>query len=391
MDATVSAFISVNLRFHTPQSGLAQPASGGYNHTQHMRKLPLFGVGLLLLTKAFGVGPVGEYLGFELNRQAAFSGWFRESLHMTLPVPYDTLFLSTNQDTVTNSAELLYHGLPGYLFRNNSWVNGSPTMTYDTLYESAGVSLKQKQAVGDTVAVFVERYRVPFTLDNWWLTGSAGTYPIDFGHNDTIDTVTIWADTSRVIAQEDVTTPYGTVPQCWRIRTSSRWCVVTPVSGIWTRDSMTLTTIEWYKDSLWAVKDSNHNDGQIRAKLLGFWLQAGNHIGSGARELLGLGMAGIAQTQPAFRNPHSMLRIAACPNPFQQSCVIRVPQSATPQLRNSSTPELRIVDAAGRTVFTCPASATIEWTPTGQPAGVYLLMLRQDGQARALGGVVYAP
>jgi hypothetical protein len=351
-----------------------------------MKRLAVLGLCLFLLTQVYAVGPVGEYLGFQLNRQAAFSGWFRESLHMTLPLQFDTVISSINQDTVTLAAELPYHSLPGYLFRTASWVNGSLTASYDTAYESAGVSLRQKQLVGDTVAVFVERYRVPFALDSAWPAGLAGTYPIDFGHNDTIDTVTIWADTSRVIGQEDVVTPYGLVPQCWKIQTTSQWCVVTPVSGIWTRDSMTLTTVQWYKDLLWMVRDSSYNEGRFRARII-IWLPAGVHYGWTVRELLALGVAGIAAGPP---NRTRWREFEVSPNPFRSQCVIRCPRAEdrdSPYLYA----RLEIVDAAGRRVSSTRISDRLEWTPGTAPAGVYLLLLRRGQSTRTLGRVVYAP
>jgi hypothetical protein len=344
-------------------------------------------VGLLFAGQALGTGPVGQYLGYRLGIQAVSQSWNKDSLHLTLPAPYDTVITGATLDTTVLESELLYRGWPGYLFHVTSWANGSPSTTYDTTYESTGVYLKRRVVFTDT-QVSVTQYKIPFTIGSWWRTGIEGTYYVDFGHNDTIDTIRIWADTARVIARETVTTPYGTVPDCYKIVSRSNWCVSTIVSGVLMRDSMVVTDIEWYKDSLWSIKDSAYSEGKIYARLLGFWLRAGSSYIWGRRELLALSPSGIA-SEPAAITRGDQLTVE--PNPFPSYCVIRAPDRPRGNRlgRVGANSLLRVFDSAGRLVFTAPIRDRIVWQPRGVPPGIYHLEAETPAGERHSGRAVY--
>jgi hypothetical protein len=339
-------------------------------------------IGILLFAgSALAIGPVGQYLGYQLNTQAVSSGRAKDSIHLTLPTPTDTVVNLTSVDTTILDSEFPFRGLTGYRLTHYTWTGDSLLLTPDTAYESAGVWLKQRQAVGESL-LSVMRYQVPFVVDSSWRTGSEGVYPVDFAHNDTVDTVSIWADTARVDGREDVTTPYGTVTNCYRIVTTSHWCVVTWIGGIPTRDSMIITDYQWYKDSLWQVKDSAYSLGQIRIKVLTFWLPAGTVTTCGVNELVSLGPTAVQDESSRTRSAHSSP--FAWPNPFRIGCTIE------PAGASSARPaRIEIFDVTGRTVFAARVKDRIVWRPEGLPGGVYGLVIRGTGGRTVLGRLVY--
>jgi hypothetical protein len=341
-----------------------------------MKKLLCLAVALAIQYAA-GIGPVGAYLGYRLGIQAVTQGWLLDSVHLTLPSPSDTTIYAVARDTTALDSELVYRNLPGYLFETRTWTNGSPSTGSDTTYESTGVYLKQKQFLVDTYSV-VTRYEIPFSVNSWWRTGTAGTYYVDFGHNDTIDTVSIWADTTRVIGTEDVTTPYGTVAGCYKLLTRFRSCIKYNYGGVLMRDSELTTTIEWYKDSLWKVRDSVHSDGRIYVFII-IWLRAGNMVTDGAQELWALSPTGI-------REPHDAVarfRFAEFgPSPFRGNCVIKLRS-------NCPSGRLRILAPDGEEVFSASIRDQVVWQPRNLPQGVYHLVFENRLGRYSLGRVIY--
>ena len=218
---------------------------------------------------------------------------------------------------------MTYRGLPGYALHTASWAEGTLRTSYDTTYESTGVYLKHRQATGDSAA-YVTLYKIPFLVGDWWRTGAEGvcfTLPDSTGQ---VDTIRIWADTSRVVAQETVTTLYGMVPDCYRIRTFSRWFIATSLQGIPIRDSQTVVNVQWYKDSLWLVKDSTWSTGKFYAFIF-VWLPAGVNFIMVNRELVSLGDVGIKDVPLGHESAASGWRVS--PNPFRSSCGVTVPGS----------------------------------------------------------------
>lgn len=333
---------------------------------------------LLLAGQALAIGPVGSYLGYRLGLVAVSRGFARDSLHLTLPVRMDTAGGAAFLDTAIVESELVFHGLPGYLQHVIAWSDTLRSSSYDTTYESTGVYLKRKQVVGDTHA-YVTRYMVPFSVGSWWRTGIEGSYFTPPDSTGAVNTIQIWADTARVEARETVVTPYGTVPDCYRIRSFSRWCVAARLQGYPFRDSMTVAGYEWYKDSLWSVKDTTFSVGAIYVQILNLWLRAGSSFVYGLTELVSLGMSGVGQGPECLPGP-TILHLS--PDPFHTSCVIELASS-----RKGLT--AAILDNTGRRVYAGPARNRWEWRPDGLPPGVYQVVLSDGRRVVARATAVY--
>ena len=312
------------------------------------------------LSQAPAIGPVGQYLGYRLDLQAATNSSTWDSVSLNPPIKMDTVFRTSSRDTTVIDTELAYRGPHGYALHTVSWSNGSMSMVYDTTYESTGVYLKSRESIGDS-AVYATLYQIPFAVGDSWRTGLEGTYFI--GHDSTgpVDTIHIWADTSRVVARETVATPFDTVPDCYEIRTFSRVFATAETSGFAIHDSQTVVDIQWYKDSLWLVKDTSYSSGTIYA--LG--IPVGVNFVSSQSELVSLGLAGIELTPPVRRRPESGWRVM--PNPFSGSCVIQVPAS------NIGKP-FQVVDVTGRVVFVSKAAGQQVWQTKNLAPGVYRIV-----------------
>lgn len=314
------------------------------------------------LARLPAIGPVGEYLGYRLNLQAVTNSSVWDSVHIGL-IGLDTASRSASRDTTVIDAEVLYRGLPGYALHTVSWSNDSLRSSYDTTYESTGVYLKHRRSTGDS-AVCTTMYQIPFTVGDWWRTGTEGMYFLGPDSTGLVDTIHIWADTTRVVARESVVTPFGTVPDCYKIRTFSRVFATTALSGIPIHDSQTVVNIQWYKDSLWLVKDTSYSSGTIYAFIF-IWFQTGVNFISVRSELVSLGMTGIEFSPVSREPPESGWRVL--PNPFSGSCVIQAP------VRSIGRP-FRVIDAAGRVVYTARTSGRQVWQPSGLAPGVYRIV-----------------
>lgn len=334
-----------------------------------MRRLLLIGALTVLISgRLDAVGPAGDYLGYRPGRQAVTTGWSVDSIHLTLPLPYDTAMHSVSAETLMLGSEITYRGQTGYLLPTRTWINGRLNYHVDTTYESAGVWLKQPQMLGDT-QVIINRYLVPLDSGQWWRFGMEGVYRYDFDGNGTEDTVDVRGDTSSVVGVEDVSTPFGTVPSCRKIRTVSRVTFTGTMQGVLARDSLRLTVTSWYKDSLWLVKDSTSGLGAIYVYLFSLWLRAGSSFQYAVRELVALEPTGVAEQR---RQPAVVVRSG--PNPFRGECVI---EAAKPI-------PVAIYDAGGRCVFRSGPCRRVCWRPQGLAPAVYYLVAGAGNPPRSL-------
>jgi len=314
------------------------------------------------LSRLPAIGPVGQYLGYRLNLQTVTNSSTWDSVHIGV-LNLDTVSRSSSRDTTVIDTELVYRGLPGYALHTVSWSNDSMRMSYDTTYESLGVDLKHRQSSGNSV-VGALLYQTPFSVGDSWRTGTEGTYFLGPDSTGLIDTIHIWADTSRVVARESVVTPFGTVPGCYKIRTFSRVFASSAVSGIPIHDSQTVVNVQWYKDSLWRVKDTSYSSGTIYAFVL-IWFPTGVNFISARSELVSPPMTGIEFDPLVGKPPESGWRVL--PNPFSGSCVIQAPAGCVGK-------PFRVIDATGRVVFAGKAAGQQVWQTKGLAPGVYRIV-----------------
>jgi hypothetical protein len=217
--------------------------------------------------------------------------------------------------------------------------SGLDAVTIDTSYESGDTLLCSRQLLGDSVR-WLNAYRVPFSIGTTWDFGLAGTYIGNFAGDSTVDTLTVWADTCTVLDTEDVVVPYGAVPHCYKIRRVMYQRLAAVESSVPVIESSYVRTFEWYKDSLWSIKESTQASGPIYAHI-GVWLHAADFVSTDVSQLNGLGYVGVAD------QPHTVHRtsLTVFPNPFRSSlrvdCSLLTPSSS-----------IQVLNSAGRLVRT---------------------------------------
>jgi len=325
---------------------------------------------LTLLAMAVSAGPVGRYLGYEVGRTetAVHSG--TDSVHYLLPSPSDTITYTNLSDTTTVLAETTI-GEPAWVLRQT--VSGDTSYTaLDTVFESGDTLLHQPWRLGDSIRSY-NLYLVPFSLDLWWRTGLEGTFYADIDGDGTIDTTAIWADTVRVTGIEDVTVPYGFVPGCYKLRTTLRQATALTLQGIAVRDTAEVTQVQWYKDSLWWVKDSSYVFARAYAQVV-VWLHVADIVSEVNGQLLSL-----ATPVEEARATAPAAPIWAGPNPF--SHVLRL-QSST-----GHPMTVDVFDAAGRRVRSLGLDRDAVWDGRDDrgralPAGAYVIRPRGQGAPR---------
>lgn len=317
---------------------------------------------LLFVTTAIA-GPVGRYLGFAVNVQGDAVGAGRDSIHVLFPSPSDTVTVRNRVDTTTIVAETLRGADPAWVMGVASWPTLDAQAT-DTSYESGETLLCTRMALGDSVR-WVNAYRVPFTVGATWSFGFAGTYIYDFTGDTILDTIDVWGDTCTVLDTEDVTVPYGTVPSCYKIRRTMHQRLAAQQSGIPVIESSYIRTVEWYKDSLWTVKESIQASGPVYMKVV-IWIHAADFVSTDVSQLNGLTLLGIAE------EPHAEHRtpFTACPNPFRTSVLVRL----SPQLETGHWKLVTVYDASGRLVLSQPIRASsFILDASSLPVGTYLI------------------
>jgi len=340
---------------------------------------------LTLLATAAIAGPVGRYLGFAVHRQGDAIGAGRDSFHVLIPSPFDSVVASSSVDTTTIIAETVRLGDSAWVLkqvtnatseleseRRNDQVEGpksnfaisafsfrlrpgvSPISASgpdagatDTSYESGDTMLCSRQILGDSVC-WLNAYRVPFSVGTAWLFGLAGTYIGYFAGDSAADTLTIWADTCTVLDTEDVVVPYGAVPHCYKIRRTMYQRLAAVESGVPVIESSYVRTFEWYKDSLWSIKESTQASGPVYTKI-GIWLHTANFVSTAVTQLTGLGYVGIA-AQPHAVSPAPL---TVFPDPFRGSVLINC------SLLNPNS-SVHVFNSAGRLVrvLSPPQSST---------------------------------
>jgi len=316
----------------------------------------------LVLASAGVAGPVGEYLGYEVGVTHTSVHAGRESVHVIFPLPFDTVFTHAWVDTVTVQSETIIQGSPAWVLRQVRVQNGA-TVSFDTAYESGDTLLLRRSELAG-VELEANAYLVPFDTGRWWRTGFEGTYYLDINGDSLADTVTIWGDTTRVVGVEDVAVPGSdTVRDCYKLLTVAKQSLSMQESIFPIRETSFVQMYEWYKDSLWLIKDSLDLTARVYIWLI-IWIHAADAFGYDVGMISSL-PTGLSSPVPDGSRP--VLR--ARPNPFRTSLELQAP------LRSATG--FRIHDAAGSLVRTLPGSTAV-WDGRDQrgrrvPPGVYLI------------------
>jgi len=323
------------------------------------------------------VGPVGRYLGIAVNKCSRTTAAEYDSVHVFFPTPYDTVWTHSAVETTVIAREFTIGSNPAYL--RVSMYHGTDTnyVDADTAWEEAATFLKVKDEFVDTFWVMTA-YKIPFSIGSAWTMGIAGTYYIDLDGDGQDDTFRVWNDTARVIGQENVRVPYGLIRDAYKIQQHLMAYVGMTTGGIPVRDTIDMTTIQWYKDSLWSAKDSVYQTERIYIYYANQWLHYANAFKIRVVELTNL-WVGIEEEAAL-----ALLRnVKVGPNPFRRRLVIN-----GPDLPDRS--QLVIYDASGRLVEERKFSKNTVWQPKGLPAGVYYLTVKTaKNQTVNLGHVVY--
>jgi hypothetical protein len=326
-----------------------------------IRFLMLLSVALAGLVNA---GPVGAYLGFEVGRKATHAGAGRDSICIIYPEPFDTVVTSQWTDTTTVIAETLHAGSPAWLLRRTRVIGGAQSQV-DTAYESGDTLMRGRFTFGE-IDLWTNAYMVPFTVGSWWRTGVEGTWYVDLNGDSIPDTLSIWADTTRVIGITDVVVPWDTVRGCYELLTTFRQAASLRESIFPIRESSRVRIHTWYKDSLCLVKDSSSIEGTGWVWLL-FWIRAAEFTSMMTRELTDV-RVGVQEPPRA----HSLPAIRVEPNPSRSRVRISLSRNVIP-----GEAAIHIYNSSGRRVRTLRGlPATWDGTDDAShrvPAGVYLL------------------
>lgn len=317
-------------------------------------------ISILLAASAGIAGPVGAYLGIEVGRTETGLRSGRDSIHYFLPSPADSVSTHGYADSTVVIAETIVGGDAAWIVRTH--ITGDTSYAaIDTSFESGDTMLYSHWTVGDSLRRYHE-YSVPFAVDAWWQPGMSGTFIYDLNGDTLADTVTIWADTTRVLAVEDVTVPYGTVPACWKLVTTMRQSLALTYQGVPARETSYIRTWEWRKDSLWWVKDSTVVTGSAYTFIF-IWLRAASFVSTDVGVLTGL-WTGIA----APGSPAPEPGLFAAPNPARSRVTVT--------LDRSTDASVRIYDSGGRlarTLAVPPLTDRLELDLAGLPAGTYFI------------------
>lgn len=323
---------------------------------------------LLAAATASLAGPVGAYLGFELGRTETGERSGRDSIHFFLPSPADSVTTHGFADSTVVIADTMVGTDAAWIVRTH--ITGDTSYAaVDTSFESGDTMLYSHWTVGDSLRRYHE-YAVPFAVGAWWRPGVSGTYIYDLNGDTLNDTVTIWADTTRVLAVEDVTVPYGAVPACWKLVTSMRQSLALTYQGVPSRETSLIRTWEWRKDSLWWVKDSTVVTGSVYTFIF-IWLRAASFVSTDVGALTGL-WTGIAA--PDKPSPAHGPGITVFPNPARDRVTLKP--------GNDAAPTVRLYDSGGRLVRSVGLPrppGPLELDLSGLPAGAYFA--RHGGQS----------
>lgn len=318
---------------------------------------------MILVGNLWG-GPVGDYLGLAEGKGWAYRTTVKDS-SVGFPAEVDTF-----ADTTRVLDEFLLDGHPAYLME---YVRDDEPPTLDTLWED-GDSLMGDFPLNDT-GFILTLYKTPFEIGRRW--GGTHIFTEDIDEDGVPDTIT-FTDSIRVVSQEDIEVPYGHITDAYKLE--RKWDIEFGFSSIpGMKAGGTGTGLEWYKPDLGRVKDTLH------ART--WYLPPGPpgmdtvFIYSWTNSVLLDTWTGIAEREVAEPS------VISTANPFQNEL------SLSFSLDRPGVLELFLYDVAGRRVASalhrCPAGHnSLKLKTDALPAGVYILIVNQDGQTIAKEKVV---
>lgn len=235
-------------------------------------------------------GPVGSYLGIFQGKWALDTVSICDTITYFYPSETTEVYFYNGVVCESIVKETLWQGNIAYLqktsysqilnsnflfsniFSKKSFSFRKFQESYDTLFEY-GSYLCWNGTFFDTIIIQETLYKIPFSINLNWRLGLRGrVFILDLdGEGIPNDTITFLADTSRVISIENVQTPYGLIPNAYKIRNYTVMRVAGVYMNFLWRDTVRMNGILWYKDSLWRVKDSSYVNQRMWFNL-GTWI-----------------------------------------------------------------------------------------------------------------------
>ena len=160
------------------------------------------------------VGQALNYLGIVNNKLFVYGGWRRDS---TLAPTGNSGSYSAKVETLFVNQNFTYNGHPARGIYTAIHYQAGSSIFEDTVYE-VGDTLRRLYIIGNNTSggpykVDIKAVVTPFSINNYWILGLSGPYVGDFdGDNSTQYYDTLWwfADTAKVLSQENVSVPAGT-------------------------------------------------------------------------------------------------------------------------------------------------------------------------------------
>jgi len=160
------------------------------------------------------VGQALNYLGIVNNKLFVYGGWRRDS---TLAPTGNSGSYSAKVETLFVNQSFTYNGYPARGIYTAIHYQAGSSIFEDTVYE-VGDTLRRLYIIGNNTSggpykVDIKAVVTPFSINNYWRLGLSGPYVGDFdGDNSTQYYDTLWwfADTAKVLSQENVSVPAGT-------------------------------------------------------------------------------------------------------------------------------------------------------------------------------------
>ena len=267
-------------------------------------------MGILIFLISFS-GPVGSYLGIYQGKWAIDTFSLAETIHYFFPSETTEVYFDNGITCESIVKETIYQGNIAYLKKTsypyfssfyllNPFKKGRQREKqeyYDTLFEYQNYLIWTGTLF--TINMQESLYKTPFSINLSWSLGLRGrSYILDLdGEGIPNDTLTFLADTCRVINIENVNTPYGLIPNAYKIRGYNLLTLHGAYMNYPWRDTLRVFYFDWYKDSLWLAKESSYFIGRYWFNL-GIWLLIAE-VREVSRSYLKDVLAGISED---FRN-----------------------------------------------------------------------------------------
>lgn len=207
-------------------------------------------IGMVSLSGGLYAGYVGDYLGLSEGKVWIYAGTKKDS------ILYQPSITGGFQDTVKIVKEFLYNGDSAYLeeITHIDELAGSTAIFTDTLLEE-GDSLIGPIHMREETTLVVTLYKIPFEIGKSWYPFGDTLYIIDINGDGTNDTMRVIENIKEVIAQENISVPFGEIKDAYKLKGTFRgegW--VSPGFPF----NVEIHSFEWYKPSFGKAKDTSY-------------------------------------------------------------------------------------------------------------------------------------